>query len=134
MDALLKKPHDEARARIIWGDSPAEVRHWLVTDCGLTEEQADVVIGGIRKERALEIRRSGLRSLRTGIGYLVISGAIAFLLWRQIKSPSSRAVDRFEYTLFAVGVVGFLWGLRLCLKGLTNILTGQARGSLTEMD
>ncbi len=134
MDSLLKNPHDEARARIIWGESSADVQHWLVVDCGLTEEQAEVIIGEIRKERALEIRHSGMRSLRTGIGFLLIGGGVALYIGSQILSPSPGPLERIEFELLAVGVLGFLWGLRLCLKGMSNVLTGQARGSLTEMD
>lgn len=128
---LLKNPHDEARARIIWGESPAEVQHWLVMDCGLTEEQAEVVIAEIRKERAFEVRRSGLRLLQTGLGILIVSGAVVSFFWHLIKSPPA---DRFEYTMFALGVVGILWGVHRCGKGFSHLLTGQARGSLTEMD
>ncbi len=134
MESLLKNPHDEARARILWGESWVEVHHWLIVEGGLTEEQAEVIIEDIRKERMTEVRRSGLRSLRSGLAFLLVGGAAASWSWQQLQAPTSGPVDRFEYWMFALGVVATLWGLHLCLKGLSHLFTGRAEGSLTEMD
>lgn len=124
-ESAFRHSLDEARARIIWGESPAEVQHWLVTEEGLTEQQAKVIIDDIRRQRATEVRRSGLRSARAGAG-LFLGGlgswaAIGFLPW-----------------IPAILLVGSLclmvYGLYKIVSGLLRTLSGQARGSLTEME
>ena len=124
-DSLFRHSLDEARARIIWGESPAEVQHWLVTEEGLTEEQAEVIIADIRRERAAEVRRSGLRSARTGAG-LLLGGIVG---WAVIG-----LLPRIPAILLGGAICLTVYGLYKIVSGLLRALSGQAQGSLTEMD
>ena len=123
-DSIFKNPHDEARAQIIWGESPAEVTDWLVRE-GLTEDQAEVLIKEIEKERALEIRRSGLRSIKTGV--LIFFGGTLLLIITSIARHSVMTID-----MIFVGLT--LFGLYKIVTGILRFLSGRASGSLTEMD
>lgn len=122
--SLLKDPHDEARARIIWGESWVDVHHWLIMEGGITEEEADEVIKKVRSERAFEIRRSGLRSMRTG--GLMLLGSIILLSAMSVSRVWGKAAP------IAVGLL--LFGTYKLLRGGIRLLSGRAEGSLTEMD
>ena len=128
---LLKNPHEEARARIIWGESWVEVHHWLIVEGGLTEEQAEVIIENIRNERAAEVRWSGLRSLRTGLGFLLVGGIAAAWCWWAWKD---RRFSRMDGLPIASAIFFTGWGFHKTVTGIARFLNGRAEGSLTEMD
>jgi hypothetical protein len=67
----------EARARIIWGDSVASVREYLVSN-GISSPEADIKVAEFCLERNRELRQMGFRNLLIGI-LLVASSGIA--LW-----------------------------------------------------
>ena len=108
-----ENPHDEARARILWGESPAEVEHWLVGR-GLTEEQAEVIIREIGKERAFGIRRSGLRSIRTGVLLLLGGIALGIVIGFLRRIPAVLAGAAWLFTIY---------GAYKILTGLLRVLT-----------
>ena len=72
----------EARARIIWGESPASVRDFLVSS-GIESVVADSKLEEFSLERNRELRRIGIRSILIGVlvaGIACIPIGIAFHL------------------------------------------------------
>ena len=65
----------EARARIIWGDSAASVRDYLLSN-GISDTSADARLAEFVAERDAERRARGLRDVLTGLLLLVASGGV----------------------------------------------------------
>jgi len=63
----------EARARIIWGESPASVRDFLVSS-GVESLVADTKLEEFSLERNREVRKIGIRSILIGILVTGIAG------------------------------------------------------------
>jgi len=74
---LPDKLTTEARARIIWGDSAASVRDYLVSN-GISRSDADTKVAEFSLERDRELRQIGFRDLLVGI---VLSAASGFTLY-----------------------------------------------------
>lgn len=68
----------EARARIIWGESPASVRVFLVSS-GIESVVADTKLEEFGLERNRELRRIGIRSILIGILVTGISAIPIFI-------------------------------------------------------
>jgi hypothetical protein len=76
----------EARAKIIWGDQPAEVISYLMCN-GIPAAQAAAMVETMLKERAAEVRAKGIRSVALGaalatvpfIGYAILMGVFGVL-------------------------------------------------------
>ena len=132
--SLLRNPHDEARARIIWGELPAEVALWLVMECGLTEGQAAALVRVIRKERAAEIRRSRLRTLGTGLSFLLLATISALTYGWDWKNGSGPLFHSRHEMRPVVAIFFGAWGFHKTVQGIAHLLSGRAEGSLTEMD
>jgi hypothetical protein len=62
----------EARARVIWGESPLSVRCFLTSN-GMSAADADARIKELNAEPNREIKKTGLRS--TSIGTVMVCGA-----------------------------------------------------------
>lgn len=97
----------EARAKILWGDAPDEVIHFLMLR-GFTNEEASENIRAMLKERRRTIRAKGI--VKTIGGILLTCGAAGFL------------VTMLKYGFFSPFVLG-LDGLA-CVCGLWMILNG----------
>jgi hypothetical protein len=67
----------EARAKIIWGESPSSVRDDLISH-GLSSAEADAKIKEFKVERNATIRKVGLKS--TIIGAVLVAGGRSDLL------------------------------------------------------
>jgi hypothetical protein len=67
----------EARARIIWGESIASVREFLITN-GLDGPLADARIKDFVRERNIEIRKWGVRNIAIGVVLLAIAGLATY--------------------------------------------------------
>jgi hypothetical protein len=68
----------EARARIIWGESPASVRDFLVSS-GIESVVADTKLEEFSLERNRELRRIGIRSILIGMLVTGIAGIPIFI-------------------------------------------------------
>lgn len=124
-DSLFGTLHEEAHARIIWGESADEVKRWL-GEQGLTEGQAGALVKASLKERYLEVRKSGMRMIFSGSVMLVGGVGLILVMW---------FVIRFIITwLAAIALMVALYGLSRLISGIWQLLAGRARGSVANLD
>ena len=101
----------EARARIIWGDSVASVRDYLVSN-GISSSDADTKVAEFNQERNCELRRMGFRNLLIGILLTGVSGVTLYLLflgaWLGGGWLTSSNRLKVDALVFLAGVYG-LW-------------------------
>lgn len=107
----------EARAKILWGDAPDEVIHFLMLR-GFTNEEASGKIRAMLKERRRTIRAKGI--VKTIGGILLTCGAAGFLL------------TMLKYGFFSPFVLGLdglacVCGLWMFLNGLWKIIAPGAQ-------
>jgi hypothetical protein len=69
----------EARARIIWGESPSSVREFLSSN-GLSAADADAKVKQWVVERTCEIRRLGIRRILIGSVLIGVAGISVYAL------------------------------------------------------
>jgi len=69
----------EARARIIWGDSVASVRDYLISN-GFSISDADAKLAEFTQERNRELRQIGFRNLIVGILLTGVAGVALLLI------------------------------------------------------
>ena len=126
MTPELKSLVIEARARIIWGESSADTRAWLVAQ-GLAPAEAEYIVRQSRRERAKEIRRIGLRNLLTGIG-LLLGGTALFMLSGGIHHRAGSRIILVAFFMVLCGVWQVVQGIERLVEG------AQAEGSIPDME
>jgi hypothetical protein len=109
----------EARARIIWGDSAASVRDYLVSN-GISGSEAEARLAEFCLERNQELRRVGFRNLLVGI---LLTGTAGAVLW--ISLPHSRATSGAVKGLAVVLMAG-CYGLWKMGTGLAYLIRPQS--------
>jgi hypothetical protein len=119
MNDASDKIMTDARARIIWGESPRSVRDFLVSN-GVSVDAADTKILEFELERNRELRRIGLRNVLVG-GVLAAAASIALCLSFSIASATSGIVRALAVVLLA-GLYG-CWKL---IKGIVYLLRPQS--------
>lgn len=107
----------EARAKIIWGDSPESVRAFLVVG-GMPEDEADEWIDQFKSERYAEIRAGALKKTVIG-GVLVLGVGILFLA--ALQSPVTSGAIKGLVVAGAVGLYG-IWQL---IDGIITLVRPQ---------
>ena len=113
----------EAKAKILWGDKPEEVTHFLMLQ-GFTQPEASEKVRAMVKERLRTIRAKGVAKTRGGAVLTLGSGGF---LWMLIKVGF--------FSPFVLGLVGLacVVGLWLLLNGLLTILApGSQLGDASE--
>ena len=119
----------EARARIVWGDQPASVRHFLTSN-GMSTADADSKILELVRERTKEIRKTGLRG--TCIGAIIACACASYILYA-LKHPSTLFPSRQGKAMFFAGVVG-LYGIWKLVNGLVDLVWPKSQTrSITEL-
>jgi hypothetical protein len=110
----------EARAQIMWGTAPGEVRTWLM-ERGLSDLEADGIVRLCIRERGRVMRRKGIRDV--SIGGLICAVALVVLIW---EAPGPRFVIGGGLSVFA---------LILVFRGVGRILKGsRSAGSVTDSE
>jgi hypothetical protein len=109
----------EARARIIWGDSAASVREYLVSN-GISNAVADAKLAEFNLERNHELRRMGFRNLVVG---LLLTGASGVTLW--IAMPHGAATSGIVRSLAFVLMSG-CYGLWKLWTGIVYLILPQS--------
>ncbi len=118
---------NEARAKIIWGDSVDEVREWL-EDLGVSREQIDELLAATLKERAVEFRKRGIVELVIGASVLVPPLLIVGAMYLA-GVVTSRLALFMALLCYAVA----LYGLYRCARGFWWLFRGaKSEGSLTQ--
>ena len=109
----------EARARIIWGDSTASVREYLVSN-GISSSVADAKLAEFSLERNRELRRIGFRNLLVGV---LLTGASGVTLW--IAMPHSTPTSGIVTGLAVVFMAG-CYGLWRLVTGIVYLVRPQS--------
>jgi len=111
----------DARARIIWGEPPAEVAEWLVGN-GVDRYHVSQKMKEFMRERAAAIRGEGVAEMWKGVGIFIVAAtpvaAVYFAGYIAVK-------------LFAVCAVAALYGACRFIHGLDLAVTGRMRGSIS---
>ena len=113
----------EAKAKILWGDKPEEVTHFLMLQ-GFTQPEASAKVRAMVKERLRTIRAKGVAKTLGGAVLTLGSGGF---LWMLIKVGF--------FSPIVLGLVGLacVVGLWLLLNGLLTILApGSQLGDASE--
>ena len=97
----------EARARIIWGDSAASVRDYLVSH-GISSSVADAKLREFSLERNRELRRIGARSVLIG-GSLTGAAVFTFIITSHLTISAS-GIAKLQALALMAGGYG-LWKL-----------------------
>ncbi len=125
-DPNLKSLAIEARARIIWGESPEQIREWLAAN-GLQKQDIDFVVELSSRERALEIRKMGLTDLAIGIPVAALGLAVTILLTNGREHFSTSRI-------VGAAILAALYGLWRTVRGIDRLICGsRIRGSIPDM-
>ncbi len=98
----------EARAKVLWGDSPEDVVKFLMIQ-GLGYEEASALVQPMFHERAKTIRTNGIRKIVIG-SLMACVPIVAFFIFNSIGV--------IPLKIFAVTVMVGLWGAYMVLKGI----------------
>jgi hypothetical protein len=119
----------EARAKIIWGESPSSVRDDLISH-GLSSAEADAKIKEFKVERNATIRKVGLKSTIVGAALLLVTGGICYVYFKNPKFNWNRYALRSIATIVLVGLYG-CWKL---FNGIIYLVRPQSEDkSITEI-
>lgn len=99
------KMFDQARAMILWGESPEVVRRHLLSH-DASEREAEECLAALRAERHREIRWNGARKILIGGACLALSIAGFYYLWPMIQTR--RRTAGWMTVLVALGGYG-IW-------------------------
>ena len=128
MDAELQEAVIEARASIIWGESTEKAADALRAK-GFKEAQIKLIIDTCLRERALEIRRLGLRDVVIGAGLLLLAAAV-FVGVYVLNFHATRVL----YKLFGAGLLLAGYGAWRFIRGAERLMDGaRTSGSLADM-
>ncbi|HZR16382.1 MAG TPA: hypothetical protein VFE51_03570 [Verrucomicrobiae bacterium] len=106
----------EARARIIWGEPPLEVRDFLISN-GVSDLVADAKLKEFLIERNQELRRIGLRNVLIG-AVLTIAASITIYLWLPFLGNAN-------YGVGLVGIAG-IYGFWKLVRGIVYLVRPQS--------
>jgi hypothetical protein len=109
----------DARARIVWGESPQSVLESLVSK-GVSIDAASKKVQEFELERNQELRRIGVRNILEG-GVLAAAASVALYLGLRVSSATSGIIRVLAIVLLA-GIYGF-WKL---IKGIVYVLRPQS--------
>ncbi len=108
----------EARARIIWGESPSGVREFLISE-GISDAEAGERIREFRRERSAEIRRRGITNACIGLACLGVAGILVYLA---VGGPEFGG----DFHGLAVAAVAGFYGLWRLITGVIYLLRPQS--------
>jgi hypothetical protein len=113
----------EARAKIMWGDSTEAVIKFLMIH-GFSSGEGASLVGEMFKERAITIRRNGIRKIVIGAALACVP-VVAWVFFASLRI--------LPVKLFALTVMVGLWGAWMLLKGTTMFVAPQSEpGDVSE--
>jgi hypothetical protein len=127
----------EARARIIWGETPLTVREFLVAR-GVSRAVAEAQVQEYVHERNREIRGIGMRSLLEGVLLTGVAGGVLYWISTWVFPPGGGRVYGLEGRVLSLGMIFLaaigLYGLWKLAKGIVYVVRPQSeQGSVSEM-
>lgn len=102
----------EARAKISWGDPPAEVIKYLMIQ-GFSYEEASSLVQEMFRERAATIRTNGIKKILVGIAFMCVPVALFFIFM---------SIGVLFLKILAVAIMIGLWGMWMVIKGIFMVL------------
>jgi hypothetical protein len=119
----------EARARIMWGESPSAIREFLVAN-GISDPVADARITEFILERNREIRSIGVRDALTGAGLASAAGGALYWISTWVLPPGAARVYGMGGRVIIAGVVVLgaiaLYGFWKLVKGIIYLVRPQS--------
>ncbi len=113
----------EAKARIESGDTPAEIRDWLLEE-GFAEVDAEAIIQSqLASEKAMA-RYLGIGRFATGT-LLLIGGAVIIGIGLLIPVDASRSMRMIRQIVFWSGAIPVTLGTAALISGLVGMLLGK---------
>jgi hypothetical protein len=106
----------DARAKIIWGESPEKVLTFLQSK-GVGDKEAFGLIEELQKERAASIRADGIK--KTWVGVLFVLAPVAYYF-------ASMYIGYWSLKFFAALIVLGAVGLAKITNGLSMVLRPRA--------
>jgi hypothetical protein len=114
----------EARSKILWGDEPAEVTRFLMSQ-GFSADEADDTIAPVLAERADAIRKAGTGKLFSGIGMIMVP-IVTFLVML--------SAGYLNIKILGVTVAIGLWGLSRGISGAIMLISPKSeKGDVGDM-
>jgi hypothetical protein len=114
----------EAKSKIMWGDSPADVSKFLLSQ-GFTSEQANGVIASLLNHRAETVRKTGIHKIVVGSGMVCVP-VIAFIVFKSIGV--------FPLKIFGAAIVVGVWGAWRVLSGIIMVMSPRSeKGDVADM-
>jgi hypothetical protein len=114
----------EAKSKIMWGDDPAEVNKFLLSQ-GFTSEEANRMIASLLDHRAEVVRKSGVHKSVVGSGMMCVP-VIAFFIFKSIGV--------FPLKIFGAAIVVGVWGAWRVLSGVIMIMSPRSeKGDVADM-
>jgi hypothetical protein len=104
----------EARAKIIWGESPEKVRDYLMSK-NVGEKDAAVLLEEVMAERAASIRSDGMKKIWLGSAF-VAAPIIYYFVTHLWVGYWSLKLFAGLVVLAAVGIAKLTTGISLVLK------------------
>jgi len=110
-----EKLHNEARARIMWGESRDEVREWL-SEQGSDTMGADEILRTCIAERGALVRKRAIIEIMAGLGLIAVPTSVLLVLWFVVGIMISG--------VFAAGIAISLYGTFRLLRGIGWMTSG----------
>jgi len=116
---------DQARAKLIWGESEDAVREFLTTH-GFSSSEAEIQIAEFRAERHADIRKTGIKKIV--IGSALTAAAIAYFCTTKLGTNTHSAKGA------AFILLGGLYGSWKLIDGIIYLVRPQSETkSITEI-
>jgi hypothetical protein len=114
----------EAKSKIMWGDTPADVTKFLLSQ-GFTSEEANSVIASLLNHRAEVVRKTGIHKIIVGFGMMCVP-VIAFIVFKSIGV--------FPLKIFGAAIVVGVWGAWRVLSGVIMVMSPRSeKGDVADM-
>jgi hypothetical protein len=113
----------EAKAKILWGDSPLQVKAYLASQ-GFSREEATELVDELFAERAATIRGNGIMKIITGACLICLP--IAFYI-------VSMLIGILYLYPFAATIMAGIWGMWQVIKGISMLVAPKSEeGDVSE--
>ena len=113
----------QARARILWGEPPAEVTRYLMSQ-GIGYEEASAMVGELFQERAATLRGIGIKKIVGGFALMAVP-VVAFFIFMSLGF--------IELKTFALTIIAGVWGLSMFIGGWFTLLSPKSQsGDVSE--
>ena len=121
-----EKVFNEARSRIMWGESQDEVREWLIEQ-GQDTMGIDQILRTCMAERGALVRKRGLVEIMVALGLILAGTSVILFLWFVVGIMISG--------VFAVCIAVAAYGLFRLLRGLGWLSSGAGiHGSVADLE